>query len=332
MILAGDVGGTKINLSAFELAGGQLHSRASACYPSRDFANLEDALRKFLGENPVKVEAAAFGAAGPAKRNAILLTNLRWNLVGSDIARFLGIAQVGLVNDLVANAYGIAALAPEDFVVLNPGEADAEGNQAIIAAGTGLGEAGLNWDGQRHTPVASEGGNCDFAPRTELDMELLRHLQKQYPQVLWEFVISGYGMMNLYRFLRDTRRGEEPAWLAEEIRKDEKSAPAVITRAALEKKSPLCELTLELFVNYYGCEAANLALKYMATGGVFLSGGISPKIIEKLKDGTFMKAFIGQHRYKDYLAAIPVKVIMNEKAPLLGAARYAALQAGMMIQ
>lgn len=330
MILAGDVGGTKINLAAFELADGQLLARASASYPSRDFANLEEALRKFLGENPVRVEAAAFGAAGPAKRNAILLTNLRWNLVGSDIARFLGVAQVGLMNDLVANAYGIAMLKPEDFVVLNPGEPEAEGNQAIIAPGTGLGEAGLNWDGTRHTPVASEGGNTDFAPRTELDIELLRYLQKQYPQVIWEYLISGYGTMSIYRFLRDTGRGEEPAWLAEEIGKDEKNAPAVITRAALEKKSSLCERTMELFMHYYGCEAANLALKYMATGGVFLSGGISPKIIELLKGGTFMKAFIGQHRYGDYLAAIPVKVIMNEKAPLLGAARYAAMQAGMI--
>jgi glucokinase len=263
------------------------------------------------------------------KHNAALLTNLRWNVVGNSLAQLLGVPRVGLMNDLVANAYGIAALPPEDFFTLNPGEPNAEGNQAIISAGTGLGEAGLAWDGERHTPVSSEGGNADFSPRTELDVELWRHLRQQYPQVLWEYVLCGPATYTIYKFLRDVKRVEEPAWLAQEILADEKAAPVVITRAALEKKSPLCEQTLDLFVTYYGAEAANLALKYMANGGIFIGGGIAPKIITKLRDGSFMRAFIGEGRYRDYLAAIPVRVILNDKTALLGAARYAAMEGAL---
>lgn len=327
MILAGDIGGTKVNLAAFELAGGKLAVHALAAYPSGDFSNLEDALRKFLGEHPVTVDAAAFGIAGPVKRNAALLTNLRWNVIGSSLAKLLGLSRVGLVNDLVANAYGIAGLPPEDLAVLNPGEPGAAGNQAVISAGTGLGEAGLAWDGARHLPVASEGGNTGFSPRTDLDVELFRYLRAQFGQVIWEHVLSGPGQVNIYNFLRDTKRGEEPAWLTEAFRQPGVSPAAVITRAALERKSPLCEQALDLFVTYYGAESANLALKFLATGGVFIGGGIAPRIITKLQDGIFMDAF-GAGRYHDVLAAIPVKVILNDKTALLGAARFATMPAG----
>jgi glucokinase len=273
---------------------------------------------------------ACFGIAGPVKNGRSLLTNLRWTIDARDVAKALGGAEVWLMNDLQATAHGIAALLPEDFLTLNQGEPVADGNQAVIAAGTGLGEAGLVWGGARQVAVGSEGGNTDFSPRTEIDIELLRYLQERYEQVIWEFVISGFGLLNIYNFLRDTKRGEEPAWLAEEIRRDEKAAPAVITRNALEKKSPLCEAALDLFVTYYGAESMNLALKFLATGGVFIGGGIAPKITAKLQDGTFMRAFLGSHRYRDLLQTMPVKVILNDKAALLGAARFAALEAGMI--
>ena len=328
MVLAGDIGGTKVNLASFSVVSGKLQTQAQASYPSSDFSCLEDALRRFLSEHSFSVEAAAFGIAGPVKRNAALLTNLRWNVQGDSVAKLLELAQVGLMNDLVANAFGIAALQPEDFEVLNAGEPDAEGNQAIISAGTGLGEAGLAWDGQRHLPVASEGGNTEFAPRTDLDVELFRYLRAQYGTVIWEYLLSGPGLYNIYRFLRDTNRSEESPALADEIRADEKAAPSVISRAALAHQSPRCELALELFVTYYGAEASHLALKYLATGGVFIGGGIAPKIIAKLKDGTFLKAFC-QSRYRELLSAMPVKVILNDKTALLGAARFAGMQVGL---
>lgn len=328
MILAGDVGGTKVNLATYELADGKLQARAMTSYPSRDFSNLEGALLKFLTEYPGPVTAAAFGIAGPVKRNAALLTNLRWQVAGSSVAKLLGVAQVGLMNDLVANAYGIAVLSAADFAVLNRGEVGAEGNQAVISAGTGLGEAGLAWDGTRHLPVASEGGNTEFSPRTDLDVELFHYLRAKFGPVIWEYLLSGPGQVNIYEFLRDTKRGEEPAWLAEELNQPGAVPAAIITRHALAKRSPLCEQAVELFVTYYGAESANLALKYLATGGVFLGGGIAPKIFERLKDGTFMKAFCAS-RYHDLLSGMPVKVILNDKTALLGAARFAVMQAGL---
>ena len=330
MILAGDIGGTKCNLAVFEVERGALALRAEQKYSSREHSNLEEIIRLFLGKHKFEHTHACFGIAGPVKNGRSLLTNLRWTIDAQAVAKEFALEKVSLLNDLQANAHGIAALPPEDFFILNKGEAVSDGNQCIIAAGTGLGEAGIIWNGNRRIAIASEGGNCDFAPRTELDMELLRHLQKQFGEVLWEHVLSGQGQVNIYNFLRDTKRGEEPAWLAEEFRKGELPPPAVITKNALAKKSPLCEAALDLFATYYGAEAMSLALKFLATGGVFVGGGIAPKIIEKLKDGSFMKGFLGQHRYHDLLVAMPVKVILNEKTALLGAARFAAMEAGLI--
>ena len=329
MILAGDIGGTKINLAGFEVAAGRLKAKVSDTFPSRDYSRLEDVVRLFLAGHRLKVEHACFGIPGPVKQGRSLLTNLGWTIDAQEVARGLGLGQVWLLNDLQANAYGVAALSPEDFVSLNDGNPDADGNQAIIAAGTGLGEGGMVRNGGRQIAIASEGGHADFAPRTDLDMELFHYLRAQFGQVVWEHVLSGPGQFNIYKFLRDTKRGEEPAWLAAELRRDE-PPPAVITRAALAGKCRLCEQALDMFVTYYGAEAANLALKFMAAGGVFVGGGIAPKIIGKLKDGTFLKAFIGAGRMKSFLETVPVRVILNEKTALLGAARFAAMQTGQI--
>jgi len=328
MILAGDIGGTKVNLAFFteHLRTAPEHLES---YPSRDYGSLEEIVQKFLSERKLKAEYACFGIAGPVKHGRVAVTNLPWIVVDKDIKHALHLKHVWIINDLEANAHGVHGLTPGDFVVLNKGEEDAIGNAAIISAGTGLGEAGLFWDGNRHLPVASEGGHSDFAPRTDLDIELLNYLRKRFGQVDWEAVLSGPGQFHIYEFLRDVKGGKEPAWLATELRSEE--PPRVVTRAALEKKSDLCMRALDLFVDYYGAEAANLALKVLATGGVYIGGGIAPKIIEKLQDGSFMKAFVGAGRMKNLLAAMPVRVIMNDKTALIGAARFAAMKSGKIL-
>ncbi|HXT13410.1 MAG TPA: glucokinase [Candidatus Angelobacter sp.] len=327
MILAGDIGGTKVNLAFFteslRLTADNLES-----FPSRDYASLEDIVFKFLSERSLKAQYACFGIAGPVKHGRVAVTNLPWIIIDKELKAALKLKAVWLINDLEANAHGIYGLTPKDFITLNKGEEVAVGDAAIISAGTGLGEAGLFWDGNRHLPSASEGGHADFAPRTDLDIELLQYLRTRFDQPDWETVLSGPGLYHIYEFLRQ-RNGTEPAWLATELRSEE--PPKVITRAALENKNDLCVQALDLFVDYYGAEAANLALKILSTGGIYIGGGIAPKIIAKLTDGRFMKAFIGAGRMKALLAAMPVRVIMNDKTALIGAARYAAMQSGKMI-
>jgi glucokinase len=329
MILAGDIGGTKVHLASFNPEGLHPVPENLSTYSSHEFASLEELVRRFAADHPVKFQYACFGVAGPVKNERVQVTNLPWVVDARELARALNLKHVWLLNDLAANAHGVAALEREDFMVLNDGEPNATGNAAILAAGTGLGEAGLFWDGNRHLPIASEGGHAEFAPRTDLDAELLRHLRGRFGQVSWENVLSGPGTLHIYEFLRDTGRGQEPAWLKEEFR--QMDPPAAITRAALAGKCDLCVQTLDLFVTYYGMEAANLALKMLASGGVYIGGGIAPKIIKKLQDGTFLKAFLGQGRMRDLLSAMPVRVIMNDKTALLGAARYAATQCGMTL-
>src|SRR5271157_1857035 len=256
------------------------------------------------------------------------MPNLKWIVQAASLANELAIGQVTLINDLEANAYGVAALEANDFDTLNPGAPDAEGNAAVIAAGTGLGEAGLFWDGRRHHPFACEGGHADFGPTGDLQCDMLHHLRKQFGHVSWERVLSGPGLFTIYKFLRDTGRGKEEAWLTKELADGEPSAH--VSRAALEGKSPLCALALDTFVSVYGSEAGNLGLKMMATGGVYLGGGIAPKIITRLREPGFMKAFRAKGRLGKLLEAMPVKVILNDKTALLGAARCAALKASLL--
>jgi glucokinase len=329
MILAGDIGGTKTILAFFQVEGGRLRTIVEATFHSREHVNLYEIVSKFVSAHNLPFTHACFGIAGPVKQGRCETTNLPWVVDAKVLASQLGIKTVGLINDLEANAYGIAALAPTDLIVLNQGAKEAEGNAAIISAGTGLGEAGLYWDEQQHRPFACEGGHADFAPRNELQMELLRYLLQRYTRVSWERVLSGPGLYNIYQFLRDTGRDQEPTWLTEELRHQDPTT--VIAQVALAGKCSLCEQALDLFVSLYGAEAGNLALTLMATGGVFIGGGIAPKIIEKLKGSTFMEAFTAKGRLQSLLEAMPVRVIVNSKAALLGAAlRAVSTQATLL--
>ncbi len=328
MILAGDIGGTNTRLGFFKIDRKRLTAVIEGVFASREHTSLEEIVAAFVSEHDLAVEHACFGVAGPVRNGRCEGVNLPWVVDGRQLAALLGVPAVRLINDLQANGYGIRALEASDFLVLNQGAPGASGNAAIIAAGTGLGEAGLYWDGADYRPIASEGGHADFAPRNELEIELLRHLQARFAHVSWERVLSGPGLFNIYKFLRDTGRGKEPDWLADAIR--DRDAAAVISGAALEGRSPLCAQALDLFVSFYGAEAGNLALKFLAAGGIFVGGGIAPKIIGKLRDSTFMSAFVSKGRLNSLLEAIPVRVILNDRAALRGVARCAALEARLL--
>jgi len=328
MILAGDIGGTNARLAFFTVEDGRLRLSIEHAYPSREHRNLESVVGRFVGDHALRPAHACFGIAGPVTRGRATMPNLGWVVESASLAKLLGITRVTLINDLEANAYGIGALSPADFETINAGAPGAGGNAAVIAAGTGLGEAGLYWDGARHHPFACEGGHAGFAPNDDLQCELLHQMRGEFGHVSRERVLSGPGLFSIYRFLRDSGRGDEPPWLAEELSQGDPAAR--ISIAALEGKSALCTQALDLFVSVYGSEAGNLALEMMATAGVYLGGGIAPKIIGKLKEPGFMSAFTAKGRLSELLAAMPVKVIMNDRAALLGAARCAALQASLL--
>jgi glucokinase len=322
MILAGDIGGTNTRLAYFAAEEDRVRLVDLQVFPSRKYAALEEVLAEFRSSRKLPVERASFGVAGPVKRGRCVTSNLPWEVDARLLARQLDLETTLLINDLEANAYGIAALAPEDFVTLNEGEPNATGNAALISAGTGLGEAGLHWERGRHVPFASEGGHSDFAPRNEVEVELLFYLLRKLKRVSYERVLSGPGLYNIYQFLRDSGRGEETPELAEKLRG--KDPAPIISREALDGTSELCVRALEMFVSFYGAEAGNLALKLMATGGLYIGGGIAPRIIEKLRGPTFWEAFTTKGRLSPLLVATPVRVIMNDQTALLGAARLAA--------
>jgi glucokinase len=320
-ILAGDVGGTKTNLGLFE-AGPPLRLVRLETLSSRAFGTFEEMLAAFLPEGGARVAAAAFGIAGPVRGGVADLTNLAWIVDGERLAKRLGLRSVALLNDLEATAWALETLGPDDVAELLPGAAGASGNQAIIAAGTGLGEATLLREGGRPRPVASEAGHADFAPHTDLEIDLLRWLRARFGRASWERVLSGPGLVNVYEFLRDTGGGEEPSWLGEALATADPAA--VIARAALEGRSEVCARALDVFAGAYGAEAGNLALRSLATGGVFLGGGIAPKILAALRGEPFRRGFLEKGRLSAVVEATPVKVIVDEKAALVGAARRAA--------
>ena len=323
MILAADIGGTKVNLGIFEVQGGRLNLAKEGSRPSKKYARLQELVKEFLeGAGSPRIERACFGIAGPVRDGEVQLTNLPWKVEATELAEELKLGTVTLINDLEANGHGLAELTPGDFHTLNQGEQNPRGNAALISAGTGLGEAGIFWDGQRHHPFACEGGHSDFAPQTKLDAELFGWLHDRFLHVSWEKVLSGPGLYNIYEFLRETGRGEDPSWLAEAMTKSDPAA--IISEAAMNETSSRCAHALELFVKYYGGEAGNFALKMMATGGVYIGGGIAPKILARLEGETFMASFLGKGRMRSLLAAMPIKVILNPKTALLGAAHYAA--------
>jgi glucokinase len=323
MILAGDIGGTSARLGLFAVRDERLVPIAERKYPSQEYAGLNEIASAFAGGCGHKVRAACFGIAGPVQNGRVVTPNLPWVVDSHSLSRDLGLASVKLINDLEANAYGIAALEPADFVTLNEGAPGAAGNAAVISVGTGLGEAGVFWDGRQHRPFACEGGHVDFAPRDELEVELLLWLRARYGRVSYERVLSGPGLLILYEFLRDTGRGTERPELAQAMTQGD--ASAAISAAGLEGQDELSVKALNMFVAFYGAEAGNLALKIMATGGVYLGGGIAPKILPKLKGPVFLAAFTGKGRMQPLLEAMPIRVVMKDTAALLGAARSAAL-------
>jgi glucokinase len=323
MFLAGDIGGTKTHLAFFEKDGPRLRLVAEETYRSRDYPGLAPILKEFLKAHPGSADRVSLGIAGPVRQGHVETPNLPWVIDADHLMDEVRCGPVTLVNDLEANAHGIGALGPDDFAVLNPGAPAAAGNAALISAGTGLGEAGLFWDGKRHRPFASEGGHADFAPRDALQAELAAHLAGRFGNVSYERVLSGPGLHNVYQFLLE--RSGKPDELPDLMKRLNVHDPAAaVSTAALEGLSDLCGQALDLFVSVYGAEAGNLALKMLATGGVFIGGGIAPKILARLRQPAFVEAFTQKGRMQELLEAIPVRVILNESTALLGAARHAA--------
>ena len=328
MILAGDIGGTKTRLALYRAAPsgapGAATAAAEATYPSREHPSLEAIVTLFRRDHADPIAAASFGVAGPVRDGRCETTNRPWVIETTRLAALLGLSpeMVGLLNDLEASAWGLGALGPDDLLTLAPGSPGARGNSAMIAAGTGLGEAGLFWDGRRHRPFATEGGHAEFAPRTALQDALAQWLRARYGRVSWERVVSGPGLVNLHAFLCDTRKAPPPAWLAEEMRDGD--AAAAISGAALAGRDPLASEALDLFVALYGAEAGDLALKMMATGGVFVGGGIAPRIRARVEAGGFMAAFEAKGRMRTLMESMPVHLVLCERTALLGAARHAA--------
>ncbi len=324
MILAGDVGGTKVNLALYDFAEGKLKHTREQRYPAKNYSGLQEIVKEFLAAD--KVTAACFGVPGPVRDGRLRLTNLPWTLDSRELSSGLGIQHVFLINDLEANGYGIAELTPDQIYTLNEGDASQMGNRALLAAGTGLGECFLAWNGRLHLPFPSEGGHADFAPRNEDEIDLLRFLKQKYNgRISFERVVSGMGLTNIYEFLREVRGLEEPAWLAERIAGEDPNA--VITELALAAKSEICEKALDMFVSAYGAEAGNLALKILSVGGLYVGGGIAPRILERLKDGIFMKSFTDKGRLSQLLVNMPVRIILESRAALMGAAAYAEARA-----
>lgn len=322
-ILAGDLGGTKTNLALFEAANGSVRLLREQKYSSRDYTSFPAIVREFIAKDPArKPERICIGVAGPVINGAVELTNLARELSEDEIRQATDIRDTKLINDLEATAYGLATLKEESLHTLHKGDPGNFGNMAIAAPGTGMGEAGLFWDGKLYTPFATEGGHCDFAPRNDLDIALLQYLQEKYEIVSWERVISGPGIYDIYQFLRDVKQMESPDWLDEELRNN--SPAPVISGHAISGRSPICVRSMELFVRYLARESANLVLKMKATGGLFLGGGIPPKILPLLQNNAFYHHYLQADRLVELLAAVPVHVITNDKTALWGAAYFAA--------
>ena len=329
MILAGDVGGTKVHLSLYEFAGGRLRSLREQKYPANNFPSLDEVVKHFLdggGGSKQAIAAACFGCPGPVRGGRLKLTNLPWTLDAQELSQSLSIQHIFLINDLEANGYGIPELAPDKIFTLHAGDPDAVGHRGLIAAGTGLGEAVLIWDGKQHTPIPSEGGHCDFAARTDREIALLQHLRRTLKgRVSFERVVSGLGIKNVYAYLRDVEKLDEPQWLRGRLAAEDPNS--VIGACAEDGSSSICFETMRIFSAAYGAEAGNIALKVLATGGIYLGGGIAPKILKTLRNGAFIQAFLDKGRLSPLLQSIPVRVILDDTCALLGAAAYAEARA-----
>jgi glucokinase len=325
-VLVGDIGGTKTGLAMADVAADAVSLSAAIRYPSRDHATLADMARRYLDDTGANCDIASFAVAGPVVDGRSKTTNLPWSLDTAELAQTLGLRRAHLLNDLEAVAWGVAALGPEDLEEIQPGSAgDARGNACVVAAGTGLGEAGLFWDGRRHHAFATEGGHADFAPVDAREFALLSHLQQRFGRVSWERVVSGMGIGNIYGFLTEWHKAAHPPIVAQAL-SGNRDLPAAVAGAAADGCA-VCAETMALFARLYGREAGNMALKVMALGGVYLGGGIAPKNLALLRQGDFLEGFKDKGRMRGLMERMPVRVILNEQAPLLGAARF-ALQSG----
>lgn len=319
--LAGDIGGTKTHLSIVTEEKGRVVNVKDNKFPSQKYPNLRTIVKEFLKGESYDITKACFGIAGPVKKGKSQATNLPWLVDSEQLVKELHIQKVGLINDLEANAYGLNMLKDEEYFVLNEGDKSVEGNQAMVSAGTGLGEAGIFYDGRRHIPFACEGGHVDFAPRDAVEDELLRYLRKKFGHVSYERILSGPGLYNLYQFVVDTKKEKEDPKILEEIHNGD--SPRLISEMGESGKSKACVKTLEMFVSIYGSETGNVALKMLALGGVFLGGGIAPKILGAIKRGDFLSSFAKKGRFSDLLMGIPVRVVLNDNTALLGSTYYA---------
>jgi glucokinase len=325
MILAGEIGATRTRLAAFDKEGSRLKVVVEKTYQSQEHGSLSEIIAAFIQAEGIAVHSACLGVAGPVRRGRSKISNLPWLIDSRDLAKQLKLDSVGMINDLEAYAYGIDGLDSKDFVTLNAGSEDAEGNRAVISARTGLGVAGLYWDGYRHHPFACEGGHSDFAPRNALEMELLAYLQKKYGRISYERLLSGPGIKNIYDFLRDARKADEPQWLKDQIGAAP-DPPAVISQLALEGKAAICNQTLSIFVSIYGAETGNCALNFLSTGGIFIGGSVAAKIVPKMKDPIFMESFLDKGRMESLLKEIPVTIVLNDDSGIIGAARYTLIE------
>ena len=331
MILAGDVGGTKVHLSLYNFAGGSLVQVREEKFPALNYACLDDVVKEFLGkgsQDKAEIVASCFGCPGPVRDGRLKLTNLPWSLDARDLQRNLGIEHIFLINDLEANGYGIPELAKDKVCTLLEGDAAGVGHRGLISAGTGLGECVLVWDGKtrRHLPIPSEGGHVDFSARNEREIALLNYLHKQLNgRVSFERVVSGIGIRNVYAFLRDDQKMEEPDWLRERMQTEDPNA--VIGTCAEAGSSEICVETMNIFAASLGAKAGNLALTLLSSGGIYLGGGITPKVLKVMENGKFAEAFLDKGRMRPVLEAVPVRVILDDTCALLGAAAYAEARA-----
>lgn len=319
IVLAGDVGATKTILSLIKFDEENAVTLKEAKYKSHDYNNIIELTENFIKDSAVP-GSICFGVAGPVLDGHAKLSNINWDIDKDELANHFTVKTVHLINDLEATAYGLTMLTEKDIAILHRGDETPVGNAAVIAPGTGLGEAGLYWDGQYYHPFATEGGHCDFASRNEFDFELYTFLQRKFDHVSWERLVCGPGIINIYHFLRDEKKREEPEWLKEKMKNAD--AAAVISQHV--EQSNICKETMQLFIRYLAYESANLVIKLKATGGLYIGGGIIPQIVPLLQNNVFFSSFCQSGRLNYLLEKVPIKIVLNSRTALLGAAWYGA--------
>ena len=319
MLLAGDVGGTNVRIAVFDNRR-RLEPIREATFASRDYSSLEAILEAFV-DSKTDIDSACFGVAGPVFDGRVTFTNLDWRIEERSLERVLG-CRVRLLNDLQASAYGTLELDDDAFRVIQDGAPTRNGTIGVIAAGTGLGEAMLVWDGARYRALPSEGGHVGFAPRSALESDLLAHLQERYgAHVSYERVLSGHGLVDIYEFLRTRSGVAEPTWLTQRLGRADRGA--TIGAVGVEGSDDVCVEALDTFASIYGAEAGNLALKCFATGGVVVTGGIAPKILPILARGGFVSSFNDKGRFREFTERVPIKIALDSETALIGAAHCA---------